>query len=143
MRVNADLLDLQDYVAYCEGKPFTGVAVEYRPDGTVWSEITYRFGLEDGPARDWYENGMLRSESMAKLGVTNGISKEWQPDGTPKTEKVIELGYCTHSREWGETGRLIKESKLDENSSNYELLIAARAQEPRRVQTILERFRAA
>ena len=143
LRVNADLLEFDDYVVYYEGKPFSGVAVEKRPNGELWSEVTYRFGVEDGPAKEWFENGKLRSVSNAKLGVTDGLSQEWFDNGVLKCEKQIELGYCTRSREWDESGNLIKEFKLTPGNSNYALLTSARSQEPKRVQKIIERLGAA
>ncbi len=139
-RVNIDLLEWEDYIVYYQNKPFNGIAYELRPDNSLWSEITYKMGLENGLSREWYDNGLLQSESNSKLGIYDGVSKEWYSNGKLKSEKFFELGYCITVKEWDEKGYLINESQIDKNSNNYKMLLSSRKHEPQRVIKILEKF---
>ena len=140
-RIDAEELEWEDYISYFEGDPFTGVAIERRPDGSLWSEQTYAMGVLDGISRDFHENGALDSETMFKLGIANGTSRAFYPSGKPKFEKNIELGYCLSSREYDESGTLVKEQALQQGDENYRLLEAARAREPQRVEQIKTKVR--
>jgi antitoxin component YwqK of YwqJK toxin-antitoxin module len=136
LRVDAGELEWEDYVTYYQGKPFSGVAVELRPNGSVWSEETYLNGLLDGVSRDYHENGSLDSETVYKQGIANGPSRAFYASGQPKYERMIELGICVRSREYDEQGRLIKEEELQPQHPNYRLLQRARESEGKRVEQI-------
>ena len=51
----------QDMAYTSDGVPFTGIAYELIP-GRWRSEVTYRDGMQDGVARDWYPSGQPKGE---------------------------------------------------------------------------------
>jgi len=140
LRVDSNELEWDDYVCYYEGQPFTGVAFELRPSGSVWSEQTFSNGLLDGVSRDYHENGRLDSETVYKLGIANGPSRALYASGSPRHERLIELGICVRSREYDESGNVVKDQMLRPEDSNYRLLEAARTREPRRVEQIMAKL---
>lgn len=139
-RVDANALDWDDYVCYYEGQPFSGVAFELRPSGSLWSEQTFANGLLEGVSRDYHEHGGLDSETVYKMGIANGPSRAFYATGRPKYERLIELGICVRSREYDESGTLVKDQILRPEDSNYRLLEAARAREPKRVEQIMAKL---
>jgi antitoxin component YwqK of YwqJK toxin-antitoxin module len=132
IRIQADELEIDDYVYLYQGKPFSGVAYDNRPDGRLWSEQTLYAGVPDGPTRVWHENGALKLEKYFKLGRLHGPLKEWNADGTPLSEAVYELGICIERRTW--TGGAVTEYRIDPTSVEFRKLEAARKNEAARVE---------
>jgi hypothetical protein len=73
-----------------DGHAFTGEAVIHGYSGEVTSLVTYRYGVEDGPRREWYEDGTPKSELTVRKGVVVGIARDWHPDGRLARERTFD-----------------------------------------------------
>lgn len=107
-RVDCDELDFSDdYVMRWHDLPFTGVAVEYAPDGSVISEITYKEGQECGLSRSWYPNGQIEFE--ANYGEAGGMTtvRQWHPNGQLHKLMTSKMGTMISSQEWDALGNEI------------------------------------
>jgi antitoxin component YwqK of YwqJK toxin-antitoxin module len=92
------------------GEYFTGEAVEYFPDGALWTLTTYDKGFRDGPDRQWYAGGALESEGVSRRNRAIGEWKEWFPDGRLRRVDVFdEKGNLQARRVWNEAGELVEE----------------------------------
>lgn len=49
-----------------------GVVKQYRPDGSIKTEITFKDGVKNGPAKSYYKNGKLRQEINYVNNVKDG-----------------------------------------------------------------------
>ncbi|MCX2682032.1 hypothetical protein OOZ15_18920 [Galbibacter sp. EGI 63066] len=95
-----DLLQ-KDEVAYKEGKPFTGIAVQdwtflANPGFNEWANYTaytpYKNGIKEGVCRAYYENNQLRYEVVYKNGLRNGRFISWFENGKLSEEGFYENG---------------------------------------------------
>ena len=127
-RVSVDELDEGWTQTLYEGKPFTGIAVEARPDGSPIAETEYRNGLAIGIERTWYPNHQLEMERHVSPWGLDGIDRRWRPDGRLQSEAVYEYGIQTSRKEWDEEGNVIHDTLLQEDDPDY-----ARLQERRRL----------
>ncbi|HET6251366.1 MAG TPA: hypothetical protein VFE47_27020 [Tepidisphaeraceae bacterium] len=122
-----ELLDEADGTYSFRGRPFSGVAFDLLPSGSLWSEITFVEGHQEGLARTWYENGQLKSEGIFLGATLHGPSKEWFASGRLKNMSLCEFGICVEGREWDEDGKLVKDFHLDPSDYNYAALLEQRA----------------
>jgi antitoxin component YwqK of YwqJK toxin-antitoxin module len=51
-----------------DNKPYTGKVFSFNEKGHKESEMTYKYGKEDGKWTWWYENGQKSSEGIYKDG---------------------------------------------------------------------------
>ena len=121
MRVNVNELDDEytpagSLVMLWEGEPFTGVAFELSPQGTLWSEQTYVEGTLDGISRDWYPNGQLRSHTEYKWNRIHGREQGWYENGQLKCNVIYELGTVIRKREWDERGNITKDYQIEDDA---------------------------
>lgn len=122
LRVPDSELDFDDELFYrWHDSPFTGVGYENLPGGGV-SEISYRYGMQEGPARDWYPSGSLKGESHFRENVQHGISREYAEDGSLIMEATYEYGILVKRRERDEGGRMVATFALGPDSDTYSLL---------------------
>jgi antitoxin component YwqK of YwqJK toxin-antitoxin module len=135
-RVDLQRLEVDDYTYYLDGRPFTGVGYENRPDGTLWGEQAFSIGLPDGPSRTWYENGQLKSETNYKLALADGSSREWYSSGQLKSQTLLELGIALERRKWDETGAVTEQWRIREDSDDFRELQKRRAHEQERVRRL-------
>lgn len=108
---------------------FSGIAVDYWPNGQLASEEHYIDGLQDGWSRGWHENGVLSVETLFRKGRATGLHRKWNPNGQLKSEEEIEQGIRLWSKEWNEDGRLLKDYVLTSDHPQYKLLQLMRQQE--------------
>jgi antitoxin component YwqK of YwqJK toxin-antitoxin module len=73
-----------------DGSVFTGEAVIHGYSGEVISLVTYRYGVEDGPRREWYEDGTPKSELVVRRGKVVGVARDWHPDGRLARERTFD-----------------------------------------------------
>lgn len=111
---DAELEYDSDLVATLLGEPFSGVAYEESPV-LGRSEISYRDGLQDGPAQDWYPAGTLKGESQFRQGVLHGVSREFDHDGNVSVEVQYEYGIRTLATHFGGDGVVTSTEALDPN----------------------------
>jgi antitoxin component YwqK of YwqJK toxin-antitoxin module len=135
-----DLILGDDYAFYYDGEPFTGIRYETRPDGTLWSELTYVRGLQDGASRTFYPNGQMQSQTHYKMSVAHGWDDEWYPKGGIKRRTLYELAVPVHMQEFDQEGKLIRETKIDPASDEYRRLEQARKDEDKRLERIYAQY---
>jgi antitoxin component YwqK of YwqJK toxin-antitoxin module len=140
-RLTDDDLTLgDDYAFYHEGEPFTGISYDTRPDGSLWSEITYVRGLKHGPSRTLYPNGQVKTQTHYKLAYAHGWKEEWYPDGRIKRRTLYELAVPVATQEYDEKGNLIRETRIDPESDEYRRLEQARKDEDKRLERIYAKY---
>src|SRR5258708_17903846 len=122
VRVPDSELEYDEELVYrWRGELFTGIGYDSTsPDGL--SEVSYRYGAQEGPARDWYPSGALKGESQFRVGVPHGTPREWDEDGAVSTEAVFAYGILMSRSERGGDGQLRRVFLLAENNPNGRLL---------------------
>ncbi len=122
-RVHFDELEVGDeQLMLWKGQPFTGVAVEYFPDGKLCSEVPHVDGVEYGLMRAWHPSGQLRKEASLWEGGLHGYRRIWNEQGRLLSETLGELGIAIAEKEWDEQGRLIKDWHIGPTDSLYSTL---------------------
>lgn len=123
LRVDFDEMDTQDGLTYIwKGQPFTGIAYELRPDGTLRDEIEFVDGQMHGPSRDWYESGQIESETAYYCGTPYGPDRNWDECGRLRREAFLEFGFPAREKRWDEHGRLTLDTVMGPGHPNYALL---------------------
>lgn len=122
LRVPDGQLDYDEELIYwLRGEKFTGIGYEEIPGRGV-SEISYRDGLQDGPARDWYPSGVLKGESIYHKNLLHGHVREFRENGSLISDKEYEHGILVRSVEYDASGEMTSSSTLAESSPNYSRL---------------------
>ena len=116
-----------DQVMWHDGERFTGVAFEDRTDLGL-SEITYRDGLQEGWARDWYPSGALKGESAFQDGVPHGEITEFDESGSVIERSQWEYGIRVSALRRDESGSLVEVYRLDAAGPEARVLERARRQ---------------
>ncbi|PTL76556.1 toxin-antitoxin system YwqK family antitoxin [Vitiosangium sp. GDMCC 1.1324] len=123
LRVLHDELDIGDeQLMVWEGKPFTGIAVEFFPDGKLQSEVPHLDGVEHGLKRAWYPSGQLGKEANLWYGSLHGYLRKWDEQGRLIHEMLGELGVGIAEKRWDEQGRLIRDWHINPKDDMYEIL---------------------
>jgi hypothetical protein len=122
-RVDFDELDIgEDQLMVWRGQPFTGIAVEFFPDGKPCSEVPHVNGLMHGTLRAWHPSGQLREEASLWYGALHGYQREWDEQGRLVSEVLGELGTGVAEKRWDEHGRLIRDWRISPADSLYSTL---------------------
>jgi hypothetical protein len=123
LRVDFDDLDLGDnQLITWKDQPFTGIAVEFFPNGTLCSEVPHLDGVRHGLLRAWYPSGQLREEASLWQGGVHGYKREWDEQGRLISEMIGELGIRTAEKTLDDQGRLIRDWHIGPNDDMYEIL---------------------
>jgi antitoxin component YwqK of YwqJK toxin-antitoxin module len=121
--INDDDLYLAEDGSYeYQDQPFTGIARQYRRDGTLLSEIAYVNGLQEGLARWWYPSGELNGEEYFVRNSRHGPSREWYPDGRLKRDTLYEHAIVVREQKWDENGKLVRDFTLTEDNPLFQIL---------------------
>jgi antitoxin component YwqK of YwqJK toxin-antitoxin module len=121
-RVRDSELEYDDELTYrWHGSLFTGVGFDEAEDGSR-SEVTYHYGVQDGPARDWYPSGVLKGESWFRDNVQHGITREYSQDGNLSEEISFEYGIMVYKLKRDQSGHMIETFRIDPDSQNYSRL---------------------
>ena len=121
---DADLEYESDLVCTLGGVPFTGIAYEESPSGR--SEISFRNGLQEGLARDWYPGGGLKAESHFVQSVLHGLTREFDESGRVTSEADYEYGIQVLGRRYSADGVLLEVQDLDPESELAKRLASLR-----------------
>jgi hypothetical protein len=122
-RVDFDELEIgDDQLMLWQGQPFTGVAVEFFPDGKLCSEVPHVNGLEHGLLRAWHRSGQLRREANLWYGGLHGYAREWDEQGRLISERLGELGIAIAEKQWDEQGRLTRDWRIGPGDNLYDIL---------------------
>jgi MORN repeat variant len=126
-RVDWEELELgDDQLIFWKDQPFTGVAVEFFPDGTLWSEVPHLKGVRHGVTRQWYPSGKLRDEISYWEGGLHGYHRVWDEQGRLVSEDLGEIGIGIAEKRWDEQGRLIKDWHIGPSDSLWITLLIKR-----------------
>jgi len=89
-----------------ETNAFTGMMVEFYPDGTMQSRSVVSNGLLDGISEGWWTNGMLAVRETFQAGRSHGVRTKWNMSGSRIAESGIRDGQLDGvHREWHTNGR--------------------------------------
>jgi hypothetical protein len=110
-----------DLIYRWRGKLFTGVGFEIDAAGGL-SEVRYRFGVQEGVARDWYPSGVLKGESYFHDNVNHGATREFAEDGSLIIECLYEYGILVERRERNKDGELAATFTIDAHGTTYSML---------------------
>jgi hypothetical protein len=122
-RVDFEELDIGDeQLILWKGQPFTGIAVEFFPDGKPCSEVPHVNGLRHGLLRAWHPSGQLSKESTLWYGGLHGYRREWDEQGHLLSETLGELGITIAEKRWDDQGRLIRDWHIGPHDSLYSTL---------------------
>jgi hypothetical protein len=122
IRVPDAELDFDDELIYrWRGKLFTGTGFEELPGGGL-SEVSYKYGAQEGPARDWYPSGNLKGESHYRENVLHGVAREYGEDGSLTAESFYEFGILVKRREKDENGKMLITFAIQPGEYTYTML---------------------
>lgn len=110
--------DLFEY----QGRPFTGRAREYSPEGVLIGEMDYVDGMLDGVSRGWYPSGQLQEEEHFRANGRHGPSRQWYENGTLQRETLWEHSIRVRERQWNEKGELTRDYVLSEDKPMFRRL---------------------
>jgi hypothetical protein len=121
--VDFDALDLGDeQLVVWKGQPFTGVAVEFFPNGKPCSEVPHIEGVRHGLLRAWHPSGQLREEASLWYKGLHGYERIWDEQGRLVSERIGALGIAIAEKRWDEQGRLIRDWHISPQDSLYSTL---------------------
>jgi len=121
-RVPDSELDFSEDLIYrWRGTLFTGVGFEESPDGAL-SEVSYEYGVQQGPARDWYASGDLKGESYFHDNIQHGAAREYSQDGSLLTESFYEYGILVEKRVRASSGEMSTTYVLAPGGETYRTL---------------------
>lgn len=126
-RAEFDALEMRaDRTMALAGKPFTGVAVETRPDGSIMSETTFVDGAQSGASRHWSPQGRLLEEDHFWNGSKHGICRSWHDNGGLAAQATYEYSIKTKHATWDAEGHPLGEWTLPSTDPNFEILVQLR-----------------
>jgi hypothetical protein len=121
-RVPDSELDFDEELTYTwHGELFTGVGFEEMPGGGL-SEVSYKYGIQEGPAVDWYPAGGVRGESHFQENVLHGKMREYTEDGALSSESSYEYGILVERRDRNANGDIVTSFTIDPESEVYSML---------------------
>ena len=84
-----------------ERTPFTGRAIELRPDQSgLILEAFFLNGERDGVEKVWHRNGKLNTESQWFGGKKNGVFNRWDENGMLISKEYFKAGKLVpHSKQ--------------------------------------------
>jgi len=85
---------------------FTGLMVEFYPDGTLQSRSAVSNGLLHGVSEGWHTNGVLAITEVFVSGKSHGTRTKWDASSNRIAETTISAGQIQGShREWYTNGQ--------------------------------------
>ena len=84
--VSKNQLEQDGEVTLFEGKPFSGVRIDYYENGKKSGEGHFKNGKEEGLHTEWYKNGQKSGEGHYKDGKEEGLHTEWYKKGQKSGE---------------------------------------------------------
>lgn len=89
-----------------ETNAFTGMMVEFYPDGTMQSRSVVSNGLLHGVSEGWWTNGVLAVRESFLAGRSHGVRTKWDMTGSRIAESAIRDGQLDGvHREWHTNGQ--------------------------------------
>lgn len=98
-----------------ETNAFTGMMVEFYPDGTLQSRSAVSNGLLHGASEGWYTNGVLAIREVFVAGKSHGTRTKWNVMSHRIAETTISQGQIHgYHREWHTNGTLALEVTMSQ-----------------------------
>jgi antitoxin component YwqK of YwqJK toxin-antitoxin module len=98
-----------------ETNVFTGVMLEFYPDGAVQSRSAVSEGLLHGLSEGWWTNGVLAVRESFQAGRSHGVRTKWDIAGHRVAETTIREGKIEGwHREWHTNGQMSLEVSMSE-----------------------------
>ena len=89
-----------------ETNAFTGLIVEFYPDGTLQSRSAVSNGVLHGVSEGWWTNAVLAVREMFREGRSHGLRTKWDETGNRIAETDIRAGEIEGlHREWHTNGK--------------------------------------
>lgn len=110
--VGRDRLILRDgrWMKTDETNAFTGLMVEFYPDGTLLSRSAVSNGVLHGVSEGWWTNAVLAVRETFREGRSHGVRTKWDLGGRRISEADIREGRIDgFHREWHTNGQLAVE----------------------------------
>ena len=96
-----------------ETNAFTGMMVEFYPDGTMQSRSAVSNGLLHGISEGWWTNAVLAVRETFREGRSHGVRTKWNMEGRRLFEADIRDGRIDgFHREWHTNGQLAVEVSM-------------------------------
>ena len=113
--VGRDRLVLRDgrWMKTDETNAFTGMMVEFYPDGTMQSRSAVSNGLLHGLSEGWWTNAVLAVRETFREGRSHGVRTKWDIEARRISETDIREGRIDgFHREWHTNGQLAVEVSM-------------------------------
>lgn len=110
--VGRDRLILRDgrWMRTDQTNAFTGMMVEFYPDGTLLSRSAVSNGVLHGVSEGWWTNAVLAVRETFREGRSHGVRTKWDLGGRRISEADIREGRIDgFHREWHTNGQLAVE----------------------------------
>ncbi|WP_034263534.1 toxin-antitoxin system YwqK family antitoxin [Actinospica robiniae] len=95
------------------GELFTGEAVEYFEDGSLWTLETYTEGYKNGPTMQWFRDGTLEEQGQTRASIPVGEWTTWHANGRLRQRTVFSGdGFVLNKlseQQWDEEGNRISD----------------------------------
>lgn len=124
-----ELMYTDEHVFVHDGLPFTGTAEERFPNGSVRCRFQFLDGKEHGVVEEYFSSGARKKCVPYLHGSVNGREFEWHESGAVKLEREVEFGIQISSREFDESGHLIKEYIRPDGDAMMDVVKARRRSE--------------
>jgi antitoxin component YwqK of YwqJK toxin-antitoxin module len=99
-------------------KPFSGLMVDFYPDGKKRSRSGISNGLLNGISEGWHTNGQLEVREQFREGLSHGLRTKWYPTGAKLSEAMISAGKLHGTfRRWHENGKLAEQIEMRDGSA--------------------------
>jgi len=96
-----------------ETNAFTGMMVEFYPDGTLLSRSAVSNGVLHGVSEGWWTNSVLAVRETFREGRSHGVRTKWDIEGRRIAEADIRDGQIDgFHREWHTNGQLAVEVSM-------------------------------
>jgi antitoxin component YwqK of YwqJK toxin-antitoxin module len=77
-----------------QNAPFTGIMIEYFPNGNTASEEEFLNGHKGGVQRRYFSNNQIEEEFHIQFNRLEGVFKRWDVNGILKRETIWQNGVC-------------------------------------------------
>lgn len=112
LTIQEDLLFLDQHhgTFFYQGKPFTGVAESFYPNGVKAKETSFRAGKKQGISRKWFSDGQISFEAQYLRNRLHGMAKTWWKNGQLRSWAQFNKGILEGTvKEWYKSGAKFKE----------------------------------
>lgn len=96
-----------------ETNAFSGIMLDYGPDGILLSRSAISNGLLHGLSQGFHTNGQVQVTEYFREGISDGLRTKWYPSGAKLSEATVVNGKLQGTfLRWHENGILAEQLKL-------------------------------